>query len=331
MEIILLLILVLGLILVANKVESSGDPRATRLFTWFLLLLNVPVLLLGIGLLVFPLDQLAALTNSSLPPIDTDALGIAMIGIGLWGILSCLTVARQLLARIIPLDPDSPVHLTALILAGYLVGNTAVTISQEYLLQLSSDELEVSITEVVLQQIAFILVALTGVGLFIRRERAGVFKRLDLIKPTLPELAIGVLIIIFLIIIQGTVGTVWAFLDPEQAAELGNLNEALLAGFDSIGEWFVLALATGFGEEILFRGALQPVFGLPVTSLLFAVVHVQYGLTPITIVVFVLGLILGLVRRYTNTTVAIFVHFGYNFSLGLFSLLALYLEQFVAP
>ena len=136
---------------------------------------------------------------------------------------------------------------------------------------------------------------------------------------------------ILLLLIQGTIGAIWALLDPEQAEQLGNLNEALLAGFDSVGEWLILALASGIGEEMLFRGALQPVFGLPITSLLFAIVHIQYGLTPITIVVFFLGLILGLVRRYSNTTVAIYVHFSYNFLLGLFSMLALYLEQFVTP
>jgi membrane protease YdiL (CAAX protease family) len=45
--------------------------------------------------------------------------------------------------------------------------------------------------------------------------------------------------------------------------------------------------------------------------------------------VFIIGIILGLVRRYSSTTVAIYVHVGYNFILGLLSLLAVYLEQFV--
>ena len=91
----------------------------------------------------------------------------------------------------------------------------------------------------------------------------------------------------------------------------------------------ILALGAGFGEEILFRGALQPAFGLIISSLLFAVTHIQYGLTPITLIVFVIGIILGLVRRYSNTSVAIFIHVGYNFVLGLLSLLAVYLEQFI--
>lgn len=35
----------------------------------------------------------------------------------------------------------------------------------------------------------------------------------------------------------------------------------------------VLALASGLGEEVLFRGALQPSLGLALTSLLFGVLH----------------------------------------------------------
>jgi hypothetical protein len=62
---------------------------------------------------------------------------------------------------------------------------------------------------------------------------------------------------------------------------------------------------------------------------LFALVHVQYGYTPIMLFIVLLALILGLVRRYYNTTIAIFVHVGYDFTLGLLALLATYLEQYI--
>ncbi len=54
----------------------------------------------------------------------------------------------------------------------------------------------------------------------------------------------------------------WVLVDPEQAAALGEINEFLLGNVDTVGEWFVLAVASGVGEEILFRGALQPVLGI---------------------------------------------------------------------
>lgn len=329
MSIFIPLVLVLALTFAANKVEKSSDPTIGKLFTWFLVLLNAPLFCLGLLLLIFPGESAPFLEAADLAVISIDALGLVLMGVGLWGILSCWRPFRQFLSRFLPLDADSAVQLTALIFAGYLVGNTALALSQEFLQQLNTADLAVSVLDVVLQQLAFTLLALSGTGIFVRRDLGGIQQRLGLQRPTLGQLAIGLLVIVLLLLIQGTVGAIWALLDPEQAAQLGNINEALLDGFDSVGEWLILALASGIGEEMLFRGALQPVFGLPVTALLFAVVHIQYGLTPITILVFFLGLILGLVRRYTNTTVAIFVHFGYNFSLGLLSMLALYLEQFI--
>ena len=43
-----------------------------------------------------------------------------------------------------------------------------------------------------------------------------------------------------------------------------------------------------------------------------------------------LAVILGLIRRRYSTTIAIFVHVGYDFALGLLALLATVLERYVA-
>lgn len=101
----------------------------------------------------------------------------------------------------------------------------------------------------------------------------------------------------------------------------------VVGNIDTVVEWALLAGATGVGEELLFRGAVQPIFGIGFTSFLFATAHVQYGITPVTFVVFIIGIILGLIRRQYNTTTSIFVHSGYNFVLGMLSLIALQMEQ----
>ena len=89
----------------------------------------------------------------------------------------------------------------------------------------------------------------------------------------------------------------------------------------------LLAAAAGLGEELFFRGALQPIFGIVPTSLIFAISHVQYGLSPATLTVFLLSIVLGIIRKRSNTTVAILVHGGYNFILGLLSLLAIWAQS----
>jgi membrane protease YdiL (CAAX protease family) len=78
---------------------------------------------------------------------------------------------------------------------------------------------------------------------------------------------------------------------------------------------FVLSLTAALGEEIAFRGALQPIFGLWPTTILFALIHIQYTLTPATLIIIAVGLGLGWLRRKFNTTAAILGHFLYNFML----------------
>ncbi|MBP6788802.1 MAG: CPBP family intramembrane metalloprotease, partial [Candidatus Promineofilum sp.] len=157
----------------------------------------------------------------------------------------------------------------------------------------------------------------------------GAAERLGLQWPTARQLAGGAGWMVFFVFLQGCIGTLWVLLSPEEAAQIGGLNDILLGNFDTVGEWFVLAAAAGLSEELLFRGALQPIFGIVPTSLIFAVSHVQYGLSPATLTVFLLSVVLGIIRKRSNTTVAILVHGGYNFTLGLLSLLAVYLEPFV--
>jgi membrane protease YdiL (CAAX protease family) len=76
----------------------------------------------------------------------------------------------------------------------------------------------------------------------------------------------------------------------------------------------LLGLGAAAGEETLFRGALQPVFGVVLTSLLFASLHVQYGPSVSLGYVFLLSVGLGILRNRINTTAAFVAHAGYNFS-----------------
>lgn len=63
-----------------------------------------------------------------------------------------------------------------------------------------------------------------------------------------------------------------------------------------------LAIASGFAEELLFRGALQPRFGLIATSLVFGLVH--FGPTRIyqvwTAFAILAGFILGILTQWTG-------------------------------
>lgn len=330
-EIIIFSLGIIGIILLANVLVVRNRRTEKIAFNWILLLLNVPVFLIGLFFLVLPEGFLAQFFgNLDLDTTYLHSVGLTLILTAVWGILVTLPKVRELFARFIPLNPNSPVHTLALLMAGYLVGQSALTLSQGGLGGLAETAVPASIALFVLSEILFAVVGLFGVGFLIRRTVPQLTARLGLEKPRPIHLLAGIGWIGLLVILQTIAGAAWAFINPEQAKLLEDVNRLLLADVDNVWEWLILALAAGIGEELLFRGALQPVFGLGFTAVLFALVHVQYGYTPIMLFIVLLAIVLGLVRRYYNTTIAIFVHVGYDFALGMLALLATYLERFIS-
>ena len=98
-------------------------------------------------------------------------------------------------------------------------------------------------------------------------------------------------------------------------AEMSEIFRGLLGPL-TWGQALWLALLSGVAEELLFRGALQPTLGLPLTCLLFGMVHwpMTPKLIPWTISAGLLGLAFGygfeLSGHITGPVVA---HFTINF------------------
>jgi membrane protease YdiL (CAAX protease family) len=325
MESVLSITAVLLLIVVANVLATRQNHMLNRLFDVFLLLLNGPVVLIGLGLLFVPVEVFQeAMPQADLSEANLPAAGFSLLLAAGWGVAGALLPVRRLMARFVPLDADSPVHALALVLAGYLVGTTLFTLSQGGLAGLAETAEATSIWMVVISQFLMVLVALAGVGLGIRRNWRETGERLGM-APLQPRhwwvAAVGVLI---LVVTQAIVGALWNILNPQESEVVTELSEVLLGDIDTVWEWFLLSVGAGVSEELLFRGALQPIFGLGPTALLFAFLHVQYGFTPVNLFVLLLGIFFGIIRQRTNTTVAILIHFAYDFVLGLIALLATY-------
>ncbi|MBX7251838.1 MAG: CPBP family intramembrane metalloprotease [Candidatus Promineofilum sp.] len=325
MLILLVSLPLLLLILLANWVTARGGAGARTAFNLFLFLTGAILVVGGVGL------RFAPALEATLPNADGQMLvrglgSVALVGMGVWGMVVSLRPARQWLHRSLPaLDPDSSVHTLALALVGALAANAIVS-SGAGLETLAAAGIEATLLDVLAQGLVFVLAACLGVGLLTRRDTAALTERLGLQRPTAGQLWTGVRWMVFFVFLQGCIGVTWALLSPEQAGQISGITDALLGNFDTVGEWFLLAAAAGLGEEMFFRGALQPIFGIVPTSLIFAVSHVQYGLSPATLTIFLLSIVLGIIRKRSNTTVAILVHGGYNFILGLLSLLAIWAQ-----
>ena len=91
---------------------------------------------------------------------------------------------------------------------------------------------------------------------------------------------------------------------------------ASVLGPMSRAEVLALAVLSSVGEELFFRGAMQPTAGLWITTALFGLMHLpqRRQFWPWTVSALVMGLIFGLLTDYTaNLAGAIIAHFVINF------------------
>ncbi|MCC7208934.1 MAG: CPBP family intramembrane metalloprotease [Anaerolineae bacterium] len=220
-------------------------------------------------------------------------------------------------------DPDSMVHMTALVLAVYLVANTVLSytlagglagLAEQ--LSAASGGLDADVTSpasLIMQMAIFLLFAALGAGFGTRRSLPDTLERLGLRAPTLRELGAGIGMAFVLFWTVLLIGSVWQLLvPPETLEEQTQLSGLIAASIDTMTAALLLSLTAAIGEEIAFRGALQPTFGLLPTAILFTLTHIQYTLTPATLAILVVGLGFGYVRQRFNTTTAIVTHFLYN-------------------
>ena len=76
----------------------------------------------------------------------------------------------------------------------------------------------------------------------------------------------------------------------------------------------ILSLAAGFAEEMLFRGFLQPLWGILISSIIFAALHAVSKLY--IAVAFLMSVIMGLLYTWTgNLAAPVVAHFVYDFSI----------------
>ncbi|HEX9115835.1 MAG TPA: type II CAAX endopeptidase family protein, partial [Anaerolineae bacterium] len=173
-----------------------------------------------------------------------------------------------------------------------------------------------------IQDLYFFLLAGVGVGWLSRRSLAATFRRLGLAVPSWRQVGLGVFLGLAMIPLVFLLTTAAQWLGIPQNADVEKISQALVGPLtQSVVGILTLGLAAALGEEAVFRGALQPRFGLVVTALLFAAMHGQYALSVSTLVVVILGLVLGVVRQRTNTSTSMIVHAVYNASLGLLAYL----------
>jgi uncharacterized protein len=227
------------------------------------------------------------------------------------------TPVRRVLGRVLPLDPESPVGLLALVAVVLIVGLQANYQASHDALAAVRASAQLQPIDVVAQEIPILVLALLAVGLFTRRSLPAALERLGIVRPAPWQVCAALAVAgLFVAASQGA-EFLQLKLDPALAHRLSQATSHYYAGITGVFGIAAIALAPGVAEESFFRGALQPRLGVLLAALAFAAIHTQYALTIDTLLVFTLGCGLGLVRRQLNTTAAIISHASYNALAGI--------------
>lgn len=222
---------------------------------------------------------------------------------------------RERIARILPIEPDHPVHAFALVLAVLLFGTQLASILFTDLAATSQTPL--SLGDLIAQEVPFLILAAAGVGLFMRRNLSRSAERLGLVVPRWWQVVLALAAAGAFFAFGQAMGALTQAWTPDVARQVDTTTQHLFGGLGGPVGIAAIALLPGICEEVMFRGALQPRLGLTATALLFTCIHTQYGLSLFALSVFVIALGLGLIRKFTNTTTSSICHITYNLIVGI--------------
>jgi membrane protease YdiL (CAAX protease family) len=264
-------------------------------------------------------------------------IAIGSLGVVLASSLLLVPQVRRQIARALPIDPDSFVHTVALIAVvcvGALCTIPLAVLGEPPLLTLlpllSETGSEAGgqgrdsagmLRDQLYTLVWTIPAALLAVGYGTRRRLPDALQRLGLLRPTLRQVgaAVGIALLLVGAVQLVGLGTSWLWeamgwpLTDETA-----FGELLSFAISPIGA-VVIGVTAGLGEELAVRGALQPRLGILLSNLFFTSLHaLQYNWDAL-LVVFLVGMVCGLVRKHTNTTTSAIVHGAYNFTLIMIS------------
>jgi membrane protease YdiL (CAAX protease family) len=223
---------------------------------------------------------------------------------------------RQQVARVLAIDPDSPVHAYALVLTVIFFGAQLSSIVFVDLLALDQSQPPLALGDVIAQETPFLIMAVAGVGLYIRRNATSAADRLGLIRPAWWHIVLALAAAGAFFAVVQTADMLSHQLSPGVAHRVDQTTQHLFGALNNPLGIATLAFLPGICEEILFRGALQPRIGLLATALLFTSIHTQYGVSLDTVSIFVVAVGLGLIRKYANTTTSMLCHVSYNLLAG---------------
>jgi uncharacterized protein len=139
-----------------------------------------------------------------------------------------------------------------------------------------------------------------------------VLHRLGLVRPTLRQvlagLGLAVLLVAGSLLLDAGIGRLWISMGWGRTGFVAAF-ENVLGSAVSLPGAVVIGITAGVSEELIVRGVLQARLGILLSTLFFtSAFHAyQYGFDAL-LIVFIGGLLFGIVRARMNTTTSIIMH-----------------------
>jgi membrane protease YdiL (CAAX protease family) len=262
---------------------------------------------------------------------------IGLIGLGFFTPIlvasaGFIRYVRCALTRVIPLDPDSFIHTVALVLVVALTLTSIsplIVLSEPPILTLAEilaaegeDLFDGRSTEGQLLDDLYSLLwlvpaAIVAVGYAVRRDLKECLKRLGFTRPTRFQVISAVGAAFFFAFaataVSHGIGWTWAKMGWAQT-DMEAFYKFMAYALTPVGA-LVVSVVAGLGEELAVRGVLQPRLGIWLSNLFFTALHALQYNWDVLLVIFAGGLILGLIRKKTNTTTCVIIHGVYDFVL----------------
>jgi uncharacterized protein len=264
---------------------------------------------------------------------DAKTLPVTLAGLMVSYPLGGLCLVRPVrvwLAQFLPIDPHSFVHATALAIVTALTVNSLVVAAAFpkppalSLAEHDATDHERSRDEHLLTDVYVVVwlvpAAFLMVGYPVQRNFREACQRLGLRWPRPWQLVFAVaaaaILLVALHFENRGVQRLWKTLNWPITDETA--LQALFGWAANPVGAVVIGIAAGLGEELGVRGVLQPRIGILLSNAFFTSLHAFEYRFDALVTVFVLGLALGFIRKWTNTTTSALVH-------GLFDAAALLL------
>ncbi len=253
------------------------------------------------------------------------------IGLGLFSILIGLVIfsegGRTLASRFLPFDPNSFSSTTGLATVVVLLAVSLIpliVLNQPPLLLLFQNTKalpdgpavtnDMGIRSLYYELFWAVPFAIVAAGYPLTRSFRQALERLGVGRLSFVQLALSVVVAVALVCLMQVLGpavnNIWDHMGwPKTDAKA--FEDLFKFALNSSGA-IAIGITAGVCEELAFRGLLQPRIGLLFSNLLFAAVHAFQYHWDALFIVFIIGLVCGIVRKRFNTTASIVVHGLYD-------------------